>query len=78
MSVCVDSRQNAHEMSQAAAVLGASIDVIAEVNVGQDRCGVEPGEAVVELAKEIQKLPHLHFKGIQAYQGYGVTSKFIF
>lgn len=69
VSVCVDSMVNVQEMSKAATVLNARIDVLVEVNVGQDRCGVEPGETVVKLAKEIQKLPGLTFKGIQAYQG---------
>ena len=33
------------------------------------RCGVEPGEPAVELAKYIQTLSHVYFKGIQCYQG---------
>ena len=69
VSICVDSVQNVQEMSEAAKLFEAKLDVLVEVNVGQDRCGVEPGEAVVQLAKEIQQLPGLNFKGIQAYQG---------
>ncbi|KAK3739010.1 hypothetical protein QZH41_010486 [Actinostola sp. cb2023] len=70
ISVCVDDIQNAREMSQAAVSFGATVDVIVEVNVGQDRCGVEPGDPVVILAKEIMALPNLVFKGIQTYQGW--------
>ncbi|XP_031553115.1 uncharacterized protein LOC116290248 [Actinia tenebrosa] len=70
LSVCVDNIQNAREISQAASVFGATVNIIVEVNVGQDRCGVEPGEPVVALAKEIISLPNLVFKGIQTYQGW--------
>jgi len=69
ITVCVDDPGVASEMSQAAASLGATINVIIEVNVGQGRCGVEPGKPVVALAKHIVSLPHLVFKGIQTYQG---------
>lgn len=69
LSVCVDNIQNVCEISQAAVIFGATVNIIVEVNVGQDRCGVEPGEPVVALAKEIITLPNLVFKGIQTYQG---------
>ncbi|XP_032228998.1 3-hydroxy-D-aspartate aldolase [Nematostella vectensis] len=70
VSVCVDDAQNVEEMSKVASIMGATIDVIIEVNVGQERCGVEPGEQVVQLAKHILALPNLNFKGIQTYQGW--------
>jgi 3-hydroxy-D-aspartate aldolase len=39
------------------------------VNVGADRCGVEPGEPAVALAARIAASPGLRFTGLQAYQG---------
>jgi 3-hydroxy-D-aspartate aldolase len=69
ISVCVDDAQNVRQISQAAVIFGATVNIIVEVNVGQDRCGIEPGEPVVALAKEIMALPNLVFKGIQTYQG---------
>ena len=33
------------------------------------RAGVEPGEDVVKLAKKVQALPNVNFKGIQCYNG---------
>ena len=45
------------------------IDVFVEIDVGQGRCGVAPGEAAVLLAQEIRKHPALHFAGLQAYDG---------
>ena len=37
--------------------------------VGAQRCGVEPGEPVLALARQINRLPGLRFAGLQAYQG---------
>ena len=45
------------------------IDVLVEIDVGQGRCGVEPGTAAVMLALEIRKHPALRFAGLQAYHG---------
>jgi D-serine deaminase-like pyridoxal phosphate-dependent protein len=45
------------------------IDVFVEIDIGQGRCGVQPGEAAVALALEIRKHPALHFSGLQAYHG---------
>ena len=45
------------------------IDVFVEIDVGQGRCGVEPGAAAVALAMEIRKHPALRFAGLQAYHG---------
>lgn len=47
----------------------AAIDVLVEINVGQNRCGADPGEAAVVLARAIQAQPALHFAGLQAYHG---------
>jgi 3-hydroxy-D-aspartate aldolase len=40
-----------------------------EIDVGADRCGVEPGRAAVALAKKIAGAEGLKFSGLQAYQG---------
>jgi D-serine deaminase-like pyridoxal phosphate-dependent protein len=48
---------------------GAVLDVFVEIDVGQGRCGVAPGQAAVALAHEIRKHPALRFAGLQAYQG---------
>jgi D-serine deaminase-like pyridoxal phosphate-dependent protein len=39
------------------------------VNVGANRCGVEPGEPALALAQAITRSKHLRFAGLQAYQG---------
>jgi D-serine deaminase-like pyridoxal phosphate-dependent protein len=47
----------------------AKLRVFIEIDVGQQRCGVSPGEAAVPLAREIAAHPHLIFAGLQAYHG---------
>lgn len=89
ISICVDNAAVVHMLDAAAesefdrSGKAVQIGVLVEVNVGQNRCGVEPGQAVVELAQEViqlsqnkqQKRPKatvhqfLVFKGIQAYHG---------
>ena len=60
VGVCVDNAENV-------AQLKGDLDVYIELEVGMRRCGVEPGEPVVALAKEIRK--HHRFAGLQAYHG---------
>ncbi|MCY1166142.1 D-threonine aldolase [compost metagenome] len=75
IAICVDSiegiRRLATSMNEARVASGVAtaIDVFIEINVGQRRCGVEPGTAAVALALEIRKHPALNFAGLQAYHG---------
>ena len=75
LAIAVDSIEGvtrlAQAMNQARAQYGAAavIDVFVEIDVGQHRCGVVPGEAAVILAREIRKHPALRFAGLQAYHG---------
>src|SRR5678809_1432943 len=56
-------RDSAENVAQ----LKGDLDVYIELEVGMRRCGVEPGEAVVALARQITK--HHRFAGLQAYHG---------
>jgi 3-hydroxy-D-aspartate aldolase len=69
VSVCVDDMQNIADLDAAARSAGATLDVLVEVNVGANRCGVNPGQPVVELANRITASKNLRFAGLQAYQG---------
>ncbi|CAD5120794.1 DgyrCDS9352 [Dimorphilus gyrociliatus] len=70
ISICVDNEENIKDLSQLAKESNANLDLVIEVNVGQDRCGIKPGADVVPLAKLVESLPNVHFKGIQAYHGW--------
>jgi D-serine deaminase-like pyridoxal phosphate-dependent protein len=68
--VCVDDAQNVVDLSAAARAAGVTLGVLVEVDLGMSRCGVEPGEPALALARRIQASPGLHFLGLQGYQGH--------
>jgi D-serine deaminase-like pyridoxal phosphate-dependent protein len=70
VKVCVDDGDNVKELSQAALAAGSTIGVLVEVNIGMNRCGVEPGEPALALAKLIHASPSLRFDGLQGYDGH--------
>ena len=75
LAICVDSIEGINRLAasmnegRVATGVASSIDVFIEINVGQNRCGVEPGPSAVLLALEIRKYPALNFAGLQAYHG---------
>lgn len=70
VSVCVDDADNVSQMAQAARTAGVTMGVLVEVDIGQNRCGVAPGEAALALARQIQAEPGLRFVGLQGYDGH--------
>jgi D-serine deaminase-like pyridoxal phosphate-dependent protein len=69
VTVALDSVFAARQLSDAARAAQVEIGVLAEVDVGLGRVGVSPGEPLVNLARAIQRLPHLAFQGITFYPG---------
>ncbi|MGH7266059.1 MAG: DSD1 family PLP-dependent enzyme, partial [Candidatus Rokuibacteriota bacterium] len=69
VTVCVDDPGNVADLDAAAQAFGVRLPVLVEVNVGADRCGVEPGDDAVALARLVAARPGLRFRGLQAYQG---------
>ena len=75
LAICVDCIEGIRRLAtcmnegRLSSGLASSIDVFIEINVGQNRCGVEPGTPAVALAMEIRKHPALNFAGLQAYHG---------
>ncbi|MGA8260527.1 MAG: DSD1 family PLP-dependent enzyme [Arenicellales bacterium] len=69
MGICVDNADNVLSLSEAAQSFGATIDVLVEIDVGANRCGVEPGAPARDLARKVDRAPGLRFAGLQAYQG---------
>ncbi len=70
IGVVVDDAPNAREISAAAQRIGATVTVLVEVDVGQRRCGVTPGEAAADLAAIVHGLPGVTFGGLQGYEGH--------
>ena len=69
IAACADDAGNVAELDAAAREAGVKLDVLVEVNVGANRCGIEPGEPSAKLAAAIAGSKNLHFAGLQAYQG---------
>ena len=71
--VAVDNPQNVQAISEAAVAKGATVRMLIEVNIGMNRCGVEPGKPTLELANQIRQSPNLKFEGLMGYEGHTVA-----
>ena len=69
LAVCVDHAQSVSDLDAAASRAGVKIDVLVEINVGADRCGVEPGAPALAIAQAVGACTSLRFCGLQAYHG---------
>ncbi len=70
IKVVVDSVAGAQALNQAMHEAQQHIDVLLDLNVGQNRCGVLPGDEALRLAHALRELPHLHLTGLQGYEGH--------
>jgi D-serine deaminase-like pyridoxal phosphate-dependent protein len=66
----VDSIENVRELDAAARHMNVRLRVLIEVNCGLNRCGVEPVEPVVALAKQIAGCEGLRFAGLMTWEGH--------
>lgn len=71
--VAVDNSDNVQNISDAAEAAGVVVRILIEVNIGMNRCGVEPGQATLELAQQICKRPNIEFEGLMGYEGHIVA-----
>ncbi len=74
VTTAVDSAYGVEILSHAGEAAGATIGVLVDVNVGQNRCGVAPapsGEAVT-LARRVVAAPNLRLRGVMGYEGHAV------
>ena len=65
----VDSLEGAQAIDRATGGLGVRVQVLLDVNVGQNRCGVQPERAAV-FAQQLQSLSNLELIGVQGYEGH--------
>jgi D-serine deaminase-like pyridoxal phosphate-dependent protein len=70
ISVPVDSEHNAQNLSRTAEQEGVVLNVLVDVHLGSQRCGVEPGEPAVKLARTIRSLKGLRLMGLMAFEGH--------
>jgi 3-hydroxy-D-aspartate aldolase len=69
MVVC-DSAANVAALAEAGAASGRALKIILDIDVGQHRTGIAPGDDAVALAGMIAARPELRFAGIQGYAGH--------
>ena len=70
LTVALDSLTAARPLSDAAREAQVEIGILAEVDVGLGRVGVQPGDELLALVRSISKLPHLKWRGIAFYPGH--------
>lgn len=73
--VAVDSLENVCELDAAARAHGTRPRIVIEVNIGMNRCGADPGPAVLALAKAITAAEGLRFAGLMAWEGHVLSIK---
>jgi D-serine deaminase-like pyridoxal phosphate-dependent protein len=64
-----DDMAHVDELASAAAAAGIRLDVMIEIEIGLNRCGVAPGEPAIELARKVAAEKSLRFAGIGAHEG---------
>ena len=70
ITVAVDNISNLYNINVMAESSGVLVGVLVEVNVGLNRCGIEPGVEVIKLAKEADSLKGIKFEGLMGYEGH--------
>lgn len=73
--VAVDNYENLKNISDVAIRDRVKVGILVEVNIGNNRCGISPGEPALDLAKKIEKLKGLKFCGLMGYEGFTVFIK---
>ena len=69
LGVLVDDRDNIAALGEAVRAAGTSLEVLVEIDVGAQRCGVAPGAPAAALARAVAAERGLRFGGLHAYQG---------
>ena len=69
LTVAADNPHNVQDLSEAAQKAGVTLNVVVDIHTRLDRCGVEPGQPAVDLARVVSKAQNLHFSGLMTYEG---------
>ncbi len=70
IAVCVDHPSQVVALADAVRLAGTRVEVLIEIDVGQQRCGVPDAASALVLARAIRDAgPELALRGLQAYHG---------
>lgn len=70
IKVVVDSLVGAQALNKVMCDAQLEVDVLIDINVGQNRCGVMPGKETLMLAQQFSKMSNIHLVGVQGYEGH--------
>jgi D-serine deaminase-like pyridoxal phosphate-dependent protein len=66
----VDNAQVASDMARIARNHNTQVHVVVDLDLGLNRCGVQPGEAALALAAKVAASEGLIFRGLMGYEGH--------
>ena len=69
-AVTADHPQPVEQLSSHLSAAGLTVGVMLDVDAGMHRTGIAPGEAAIELYRQIANSPGLRAAGIHAYDGH--------
>jgi D-serine deaminase-like pyridoxal phosphate-dependent protein len=70
LKIVLDSEIAAQQTNERMSHVGHPLQVLIDLNVGQNRCGVENAEAALSLAQTISTCKNLQLIGVQGYEGH--------
>jgi D-serine deaminase-like pyridoxal phosphate-dependent protein len=70
LTFVIDMFEHGQAISQIAESQKRTVPVVIKLETGGNRLGVMPGQAALDLTKELLKLPSIEFKGIYAHEVY--------
>jgi len=70
LRIVIDNALAAEQLNERLAKCEHQVMVLIDVNVGQNRTGVNTKEEALALAQKLAELPHLRLMGMQGYEGH--------
>jgi D-serine deaminase-like pyridoxal phosphate-dependent protein len=74
ITVAIDSFEAARQLSEAAGRARVLFDLFLEVDSGLHRCGLPPGDPVVDLARQVLRLDGLEIAGVCTHAGHAIRA----
>jgi D-serine deaminase-like pyridoxal phosphate-dependent protein len=68
--VAVDSPENVRHLAESASAKDVRLNILIEVDVGNNRCGTPPGEPTLRLARDVASHESLNLMGLLGYEGF--------
>jgi D-serine deaminase-like pyridoxal phosphate-dependent protein len=70
LTIAIDDARTLEPLAAAAATANVQFDILTELNVGMNRCGLAAPEDVLALAQKIDSMPGVRFAGLNLYPGH--------